>query len=325
MIVPSYWSEASQQFRRRGKLITVRRFGWSVDSEDAAKQHAEQRVADAVARIERGELLPKREPKVAYNGAEGVPIREEVIARHDDVVITRNSYGARCLNVPDVAFVDIDDDVSPSRAMRFGSLAVLMLFVVILAITVLTPLQAIGVALIAWLLSYVLAEIALKINIAVRGGKWAMIRQRVAAFSTAHPHWHLRLYKTYAGARVLIMHQTFDPRSADMQACFAALASDPMYQLMCQKQHCFRARISAKPWRIGVTSHLRPRPGVWPIAEQHREARTHWINTYETQARQYKVCEFVEQLGSQNITSKTRNVQQLHDELCRVSSTLALA
>ena len=37
-------------------------------------------------------------------GGIGLPIREEVLARNGDDVITRNSYGARCLNEPDVLF-----------------------------------------------------------------------------------------------------------------------------------------------------------------------------------------------------------------------------
>jgi hypothetical protein len=37
-----------------------------------------------------------------YNGAAGVPIREEIVGRHGETVITRNSYGARCLNMPNV-------------------------------------------------------------------------------------------------------------------------------------------------------------------------------------------------------------------------------
>ncbi|MEQ1893799.1 MAG: hypothetical protein ABL998_14750, partial [Planctomycetota bacterium] len=34
--------------------------------------------------------------------AEGVPIREEIVSEHDAAVITRNGYGARCLNTPNV-------------------------------------------------------------------------------------------------------------------------------------------------------------------------------------------------------------------------------
>jgi hypothetical protein len=55
-----------------------------------------------------GRPLIPREPKVPYNGAVGVPIREEILARYGAAVITRNSHGARCLNTPDILFADVD-------------------------------------------------------------------------------------------------------------------------------------------------------------------------------------------------------------------------
>jgi hypothetical protein len=38
----------------------------------------------------------------------GTPIREEVLERRDESVMTRNSYGAHCLNTENVAIADID-------------------------------------------------------------------------------------------------------------------------------------------------------------------------------------------------------------------------
>lgn len=61
-----------------------------------------------VPRAWAGVALTQREPLVPYTGADGVPIREENLAEHGSTVITRNSYGARCLNTPDVLFADID-------------------------------------------------------------------------------------------------------------------------------------------------------------------------------------------------------------------------
>ena len=39
----------------------------------------------------------------------------------------------------------------------------------------------------------------------------------------------------------------------------SAIGADPIYVQMCLRQHCFRARVSSKPWRIGIGQHLRPR------------------------------------------------------------------
>ena len=120
MIVPQFWAEGRIQERVAGKQITVRRYGWSDESPVAAQAHADQRTRDAFDRIaHKGEKLERRERKLAYNGAEGVPIREEIVERHGDTVVTRNGYGARCLNTPDVLFVDIAFD-EPLRGIVFG-------------------------------------------------------------------------------------------------------------------------------------------------------------------------------------------------------------
>ena len=117
MIVPQFWAEGRIQERIDGRQLTVRRFGWSDDSPVAAQAHADQRTREAFERIVGGEKLERRERKVAYNGADGMPIREEIVERHGEDIVTRNGYGARCLNTPDVLFVDVDfEDAQRSNA-----------------------------------------------------------------------------------------------------------------------------------------------------------------------------------------------------------------
>ncbi len=108
MIIPHYWAEGRAQQLHLGKQITVRRFGWSNHSDADAQAMADQRAQQALERIVSGEKLERRETKSAYNGADGVPIREEIISEHGDAVVTRNAYGARCLNTPNVFFADLD-------------------------------------------------------------------------------------------------------------------------------------------------------------------------------------------------------------------------
>src|SRR5262249_35695717 len=127
MIVPQYWAEARRQVRRGGKQVTVRRFGWSDASETDAQTMADARAEEALQQVLSGARLRRREQKAAYNGAQGVPIREEVVARHGDVVITRNAYGARCLNTPDVLFADVDFPLEGSLRLK------LVVFVLLLS------------------------------------------------------------------------------------------------------------------------------------------------------------------------------------------------
>jgi hypothetical protein len=98
---------------------------------------------------------------------------------------------------------------------------------------------------------------------------------------------------------------------------FVQLGTDPQYAMMCRRQRCFRARVSPKPWRIGISSHLRPRPGVWPVAPQHLPARNQWIAEYERRAGTYAACRFIEQLGSSTIHPAAAAVRDLHDNLSR--------
>ncbi len=121
MIVPSFWAEGRVAERTGGKQVTVRRFGWSDESQAAAQAHADLRVREAFDRVQRGEQLPRFEYKRAYNGAEGVPIREEILERHGDVIITRNGYGARCLNTPNVLFADLDVKTGGFRGWLRGT------------------------------------------------------------------------------------------------------------------------------------------------------------------------------------------------------------
>jgi hypothetical protein len=89
MIIPHFWAEARLQTREPKRQVTVRRLGWSDHSQAEAQAMADQRAQDAMQRILRGESLHRWENKAPYDVAEGVPIREEVVARHGKAAITR--------------------------------------------------------------------------------------------------------------------------------------------------------------------------------------------------------------------------------------------
>ncbi|RYF68154.1 MAG: hypothetical protein EOO22_18220, partial [Comamonadaceae bacterium] len=262
MIVPQYWAEGRVQGEVAGKQVTVRRFGWSDDSPIAAQTHADRRTQEAFERIAAGESLERRERKRAYNGADGMPIREEIIERHGDTVITRNGYGARCLNTPDVLFMDIDFE-RPMTGGAFG--------------------YAIGPALIAGVLAgytgktwiggliagLIVFGVALHLGLKKARGESdgnpapeKRAAKRIGFFLQQHPEWHLRVYRTPAGFRLLAMHDVFAPRDPAVVDAFKQLGVDDVYGRMCVNQNCFRARLTAKPWRIGIDEHLRPQPGV---------------------------------------------------------------
>ncbi len=325
MIVPQFWAEARVVKHLPERQITVRRFGWSDVSEAEAQENAEARAQEAMERILRGETLRRREPRVPYNGADGVPIREEIVSRHGDTVLTRNCYGALCLNTPEVAFADVDE------AIEWRAKGCLTLFTVLAAVSVWTGWKygtwqmAAGMLIAALFLSFVLSWAAHRFAIRLRGGAASIARRGIERFMNLHPDWLVRLYRTPAGYRVLVLHSVMDPRSDAVAEFFSATGTDPQYAAMCRAQNCFRARVSPKPWRIGMDRVLRPRRAAWPVPPELLPERREWVRDYEARAEGYASCHFLGEFGNGPVHSSARAVQQLHDDLCRAESSLPLA
>lgn len=324
MLVPRFWSEARRQGKVGGRRVTVRRFGWSDLSQEEASLNAEQRVNEAFARIETGEALQRREPKRAYNGADGVPIREEILDRFGDAILTRNGYGAKCLNTPDVFFADIDFGTTPGFGGWLGTWCFFLLGGLAVYFLIGSIRLALVVALGGLVLSYPVALFFRKWFFALRGGPEAESIRRVDRFIQAHPQWNLRIYRTPAGLRLLATHQKMDPVDPSALKAFQTLGTDPVYVRMCQKQNCFRARVSPKPWRIGLSRHI-PSRAVWPVPEFFAEQRKVWQEEYDYRSTGFASCRFLKETGSGVNDPGIHSVQQIHDELCRANSQLPLA
>lgn len=328
MIIPHYWAEARLQHRDRKRQVTVRRFGWSDTSEAEAQAHADARVREALERVLAGEALPRRERRVAYNGADGVPIREEIVDRHGDSVITRNGYGALCLNTPGVLFADIDfaERSRPRQVLASMILVFAMVAVVLIAGLQISVAASLIVAFFASLLLGVPLPTALRRTYAaLRGGRERAAIRRVRRFLSAHPDWRVRIYRTPAGLRLLALHRLFDAREPAVQACFDALGVDPTYARMCHNQHCFRARVSPKPWRMGMPRMHPPYSAAWRPEHAHLPARLAWIDDYQREARDYASCRYIETLGDGPVDGDADAVRELHDLLCQAERDLVIA
>lgn len=325
MIVPHFWAEARLQHRAHKKQLTVRRFGWSDLSQEDAQAHADVRVREAFDRILSGEKLPRREHKQAYNGAEGLPIREEVVARHGESVITRNSYGALCLNTPNVLFADVDfDDPGPSKRLKRLVRTPLLIAALVVAVWFRSFFIVVGAFLAALIIADLIYSRIHRHYWMKDGGPEQRANERIDAFVLANPEWSFRVYRTPAGFRLLAMHRTFDPSEPAVEACFGALQADTIYALMCARQHCFRARVSPKPWRIGISSHMRPRPGVWPVKPEQMPVREQWIAEYERAARDYASCRYVRTVGSGVVDPIADDICKLHDSMTGAELSLPI-
>jgi hypothetical protein len=265
----------------------------------------------------------------------------KVISTHDDAVLTRNSYGALCLNTPNVLFADVDvDDEEP------GSWTWFAIFLITTGLSTLVyrwmtdrgvccekSSSRITLILLLAFAGFMIATFVVSnVDQAVRGRKATRLSKRenaalqsIREFAKAHPDWGLRVYRTPAGFRVLASHATFDASQREVAECFSSLRVDSVYRRMCQNQQCFRARLTAKPWRAGISAHLRPRPGVWPVKEEQMPVRAAWVAEYERVASGFAACRFVETLGNSAVHPDVRPVIDLHDSLSRANTELPLA
>lgn len=324
MLVPQFWAEARKQGKVGGRRVTVRRFGWSDISQEDASQNAEKRVNEAYSRIETGETLLKREPKRAYNGAEGVPIREEILDRFGEAILTRNGYGAKCLNTPNVFFADIDFGTEPGFGAWLGTMSFFLLGGLAVFFLVGSYRLALVVSIVGLILSYPFALFIRNWVLGLTGGPEAVSIRRVERFIQAHPQWNMRIYRTPAGLRLLATHKKMDPLDPIALQAFQSLGTDPIYVQMCLKQNCFRARVSPKPWRIGLSRHI-PSQAVWPVPEFFADQRKAWQKEYDYRSTEFASCRFLKEVGSGIIDPGVHSVQLIHDELCQANSQLPLA
>lgn len=338
MLVPRFWAEFRLERSHGGKSAIFRRWGWSDDSEAAALHHAEARALEAFQQWHSGITVRRRESKVAYNGAEGTPIREEIVDRVDRAVVTRNSYGALCLNTPDVLFADIDFRTSPPLLLSIVTGCLFGIFgtAFVLAGGMLgNVLGWIGLALgavLGWIggilgviIGLAFARVLHRRIVDLQGGLERIALRRIQNLLAHRTDWSLRVYRTPAGLRLLATHAPFDPRGEAAQALFQAVRADPLFVRMCRNQNCFRARLTPKPWRVGVghnglNGHL-----VWPIPADRLAERRDWIERYDEACRGFAACKFLATSGNPAPHTNVREVVRYHDKACRAEQDLPLA
>lgn len=340
MQIPQYWAQARLRHQtgiRHG--ATVQRWGWSDISPSDAQTHAQERARQAlddVLKAPRSRHLDPHFERMERTGEYGLggatPIREEVLERRGDTVMTRNSYGAHCLNTEQIAIADIDYPAE-KRPPRFPWLSLLL---VPAALPWLWQMpQVWGVRQIAM----VVAIAAMGLLLINRLKRWLAARQaqymrpvtaatqamnRVQEVQARHPDWGLRLYQTPKGLRIVVTHAPWHWQSPEVQTLFKELEVDPIYVLLCNRQQCFRARVSGKPWRMGMNgpSTLERR---WPTAPEHMQARREWNKIYDQAARQFAACHFLEQLGNPAICAEAQLFLQWHDSASNAHSDLPVA
>ncbi|HEU0299414.1 MAG TPA: hypothetical protein VFR37_08175 [Longimicrobium sp.] len=331
MLIPRYWSRAeSTATTPAGKPMRFHVWRGSRSSAAEAQALADEAVQRMAERIRRGEGFPER---YTYGDR---PLREEVVRELPatpssdvpDAAITRNSYGALVLNAARAFFIDVDVEradgdgpASPGSSSAFpGTNPAAAIKELVDTLPIPGGVKSILGGLFGGGGGSARPSTPTPPPTPTDPASAALGRLR--AWISAHPDWRVRVYRTHSGLRYLVTHAIFTPQDPQVQAAMTSLGADPQYVRLCQAQKSFRARLTPKPWRVGMENP----PVSFPYEGQAEEgAMREWASRYDRASQGRATCQLVEELGSGTEHPEVAPLRALHDEHTRAASGLPLA
>ena len=306
MNIPKYWEKKEVTFDIDGREAICNIWGHSDGDPEAARQMIEEKIPQVEEAIRR--RWDDEDGKYA-GGYKGDYYTVDFIREHrleeisqdseEIAVITRNSYGSKIINCPEVMFVDIDTEEEGWGDWGHNS-GCLGLF---LGSSPKEP-----------------AEPAPRPPLTP--GKIDALA-RVKSYVDSNSGTGFRIYETTLGLRLIATHQLYDPAADATMELLKALDCDELYMRLCSVQKCFRARLTPKPWRIGeerapVHRHLTA-PGV------PNPGYDSWLENYEAVSKGYQACHFMEKIGLEAPDPAIKEVVRVHDEACGADGDRPLA
>lgn len=287
MYFPRYWAKGFVDGPgRTGQKLHVEAWGWSDVSESDARVRATSRAQSLLAQLPPPGRDPRRNREQYY---ENRPFREPILQDLSQgtvkALITRNSFGCDVLNTDCVAFADIDHE--PPQLGIFGSLF--------------GARKKLAEAQVAW---------------------ENQTLQKLQQWQSSNPSWSFRVYRTAGGLRLLRTSGLLQADSPEAIGWLEAVGSDPLYLRLCKTQKSFRARLTPKPWRCGL-SQLSV---CFPWAEKSEQAELEkWMRNYQPKCASFAVCEYLQTMGSDRPARELQSLVTLHDQKTSVGSALPLA
>lgn len=161
------------------------------------------------------------------------------------------------------------------------------------------------------------------LSVLFRGGRSLEQRtlDRIRTVLAARAGEGFRIYRTARGFRVVGTTTDLDPRAESTQSLMREIGADRAFAVLCRVQDCFRARLTPKPWRIGVEM---PR-FAYPLEGDAVAKFTTWLQGYESARAAWSVCRLVEEIGPAPTRTLDRRLVEFHDSACGVTSGLPLA
>jgi len=270
MLIPKFWAKATQQVQLESKTFYMHCWRHSQVSVSDALKNAEVALKQKIASLIKGDRV-----NADYSES---PIREEILKEYRGPdqqvigVITRSSMGFRVLNTLELAFVDIDFTASQKPG---------------------------------WLMSL----FRKKESLADRRAEWE--RSTIENLGQVFDEQGIggRLYRTANGLRAMITSRKFRGETAETESLLSRCESDALYRRLCRNQKCFRARLSPKPRRLGISA---PRLAFPRLHTDEIQKAQFWIDDYENKQSQFGTCDFIQSVG--NVGATMMDFREIIDE-----------
>ena len=144
-----------------------------------------------------------------------------------------------------------------------------------------------------------------------RAEQETLIFERFKTFNAKYPELSFRVYETAAGYRVVVTSQTVEPDSKESTEWLDALGSDKLYCKLCEKQECYRARLTPKPWRLPECKSK----VFYPNGQYaERYGLENWLEKYEEQSKNFSVCKLKESYGGGVVVDEVAEMLKIHDK-----------
>jgi hypothetical protein len=133
--------------------------------------------------------------------------------------------------------------------------------------------------------------------------------QRLETYQRQHPELTISLFETCAGLRFVVTSQTLTPSDSFTQSMFSELGVDKLYQKLCLRQNCFRARLTPKPWRIKLE---RPATRFPRDLATEQPSFERWLKGYQQASADYGVVKQIQQWGNQSVPADIKKILGVH-------------
>lgn len=310
MIIPKFWSKKKLIITVNKKNYTVTRYGWSEFDQAEADHMANERAESALKELVSGKPTNKKE-NLFYHGIIRYA-KEEVHSVIGENVITRNGYGALCLNTPNIFIADID--IKEEDTLFSKLVFAFLIFCFSSSFFDLNVMTFTIISILSWLCGLFISNTFYMFFLKEhhRQNQLKDLIKKIHHIIENDKNKNFHLYETPMGYRAIILNEKHDPKSSVTQELFKQLKTDKIYAMMCINQDCFRARISPKPWRVGIKARI-PKLSI-PRSLLTIPAREQWVKNYDKESENYCSAKFLSNFGSHIVCAEAKIVKKAHDE-----------